>query len=70
MNKSKARILVLGDWVVDDNRTVAEHESVLSTRTGKKHLRALGGLEARMRSFCGAARVAPSTMEAKKDVPK
>ncbi len=51
-------ILVLGDWVVDENWVLAKHRSSFSTMEGKAHLRALGNVNSRVMTFCGAGRVA------------
>lgn len=51
-------ILVIGDWVVDENWVLARHRSSLSTMEGKAHLRALGAVGSRVMTFCGAGRVA------------
>src|ERR1700739_4218222 len=51
-------ILVVGDWVVDENWVLAKHRSSSSTMEGRAHLRALGGLDSSVVTFCGAGRVA------------
>ena len=51
-------ILVIGDWVIDENWVLATHRSPMSTVEGRSHLRALGGLSSKVMTFCGAGRVA------------
>lgn len=51
-------VLVMGDWVVDENWVLARHRSTLSTMEGRAHLRALGNIGSRVMTFCGAGRVA------------
>jgi ATPase family associated with various cellular activities (AAA) len=51
-------ILVIGDWVVDENWVLAKHRSSFSTMEGKAHLRALGSIDSQIMTFCGAGRVA------------
>lgn len=52
------RILVAGDWIIDENWVLATHRSPTSTVEGKAHLRALGSFASGVRTFCGAGRVA------------
>lgn len=52
------KILVVGDWLVDEHWVTGSHRSSTSSRTGKKHLRTLHGLESTVESFCGAGMTA------------
>jgi hypothetical protein len=52
--KGPIPILVLGDWVVDENWVLAGHRSSLSTLEGSSHLRALGTPKDRMVHLGGA----------------
>lgn len=61
---SKAKelnILVVGDWVIDENWLVASHNPVTSTHSGKEHFRSLvTNLDSQIISLCGAGNVARS----------
>jgi len=52
------RILLVGDWFVDDFWVVGTHRSSTSSRTGKRHLAALQGPDSATESLCGAGRTA------------
>jgi hypothetical protein len=55
---SETRILLVGDWFVDDHWVVGEHRSSTSSRTGKRHLAALQDPHSATESLCGAGRTA------------
>ncbi len=52
------RVLVIGDWVVDDYWVLVNHRSSKSSRTGLMHHRAVHKKDARIRAFCGAGQTA------------
>ncbi|MCH8034484.1 MAG: ATP-binding protein [Bacteroidetes bacterium] len=52
------KILVVGDWVVDDNWVVGSHQSETSTRIGTGQFRSLHDQNSTVQSFCGAGRIA------------
>lgn len=54
----KQRLLIVGDWVVDEHWVTGIHRSPTSSRTGKAHHRALHNLNSSTRSFCAAGRTA------------
>jgi hypothetical protein len=51
-------ILVLGDWIVDDNWVVTSHRSKISTNVGHYHYRSVQSPQTVSRELCGAGRVA------------
>ena len=51
------RILLVGDWVIDDNWVVGSHKSDLSTGVGEQYYRSLHQPGNVVRKFCGAGRV-------------
>lgn len=51
------KILIVGDWVVDDYWVIVNHRSK-SSRTGLMHHRALHKRAASIRAFCGAGQTA------------
>lgn len=51
-------ILVLGDWIVDEEWVLAAHESRLASLIAKGHFRAVGGPSARVRHLAGAGLIA------------
>jgi len=57
-SKLKKKILVVGDWIVDDYWVIGDHRSPKSVRTGQMHHRALHTKHASIRAFCGAGRTA------------
>ncbi|MCP4201223.1 MAG: ATP-binding protein [bacterium] len=52
------KVLVVGDWFVDDHWVAGEHRSSTSSRIGKRHLRSLQSKESATESLCGAGRTA------------
>jgi ATPase family associated with various cellular activities (AAA) len=52
------RVLVIGDWMVDEHWVIGIHRSPTSSRTGKFHYRALHPPSATVESLCGAGRTA------------
>ena len=54
----RKRILVVGDWLVDDNWVLGTHQSLTSIRIGQQHYRALHSLKSRVQSASGAGRTA------------
>jgi len=59
VNEKRAKsILVVGDWVVDENWTVAAHQSPTATEPVGSHFRSIVARDAAVFSFCGAGRVA------------
>lgn len=54
----EAPLLIVGDWVVDDNWNTGVYRSSTSLRTGRHHFRSLHHPQAPVQSFCGAGRLA------------
>lgn len=52
------KILVVGDWVLDEHWVIGVHRSPTSSRTGDAHYRALHFANATVESLCGAGRTA------------
>jgi hypothetical protein len=50
--------LVVGDWFVDEHWVTGVHRSPTASRPGRRHARALHGLDSNVESLCGAGRVA------------
>src|SRR5579864_4589500 len=59
------RILVVGDWVVDDHWVTGIHRSLTRSRVGELHLRALHGPDSTPQALCGAGRTASILHEAR-----
>src|SRR5262245_49513048 len=57
MNATK-KILVVGDWLVDEHWVVGRHRSDTASRSGRRHSRALQEAGCSVRSLCGAGHVA------------
>lgn len=55
---STKNVLVVGDWVVDENWTVATHQSPTSTEPIGSHFRSIVTRNGAVFGFCGAGRVA------------
>ncbi|MDD5168415.1 MAG: ATP-binding protein [Syntrophales bacterium] len=51
------KVLVIGDWVIDEHWVTGIHRSPTSTRTGLFHYRSLHGSSSTVKSFCGAGQV-------------
>jgi hypothetical protein len=66
MNDPK-NLLVVGDWVLDDNWQTGIHRSSTSLRTGQRHHRALHKPGTPVQAFCGAGRVASILYDARRD---
>lgn len=58
LSQSMKKILVVGDWVVDDHWVTGIHRSPTSSRTGRSHYRAVHPLNSAIQSFCAAGRTA------------
>jgi hypothetical protein len=60
MTKEAANIelLVLGDWVLDENWIMTKHRSINSDGGEQSHFRVIGDLKSRALELCGAGRVA------------
>jgi hypothetical protein len=52
------KILIIGDWVVDEHWVIGVHRSPTSSRTGQAHYRALHYSASSVESLCGAGRTA------------
>jgi|HubBroStandDraft_6_1064221.scaffolds.fasta_scaffold110618_2 hypothetical protein len=52
------RILVVGDWVIDENWIVGQHRNTTSSRVGDDYTRVLNTPQSSMQSLCGAGLVA------------
>ncbi|MFZ1005530.1 MAG: AAA family ATPase, partial [Candidatus Sulfotelmatobacter sp.] len=63
----RRRILVVGDWVVDEHWVIGIHRSPTSSRTGRHHYRALHPPDATVESLCGAGRTASVLHQVKLD---
>jgi hypothetical protein len=60
----RKKILVFGDWVVDDYWVTGIHRSPTASRTGRAHHRSLHPLEGSVLALCGAGRTASVLHEA------
>ena len=60
----RLRILVVGDWLLDEHWVLGTHRIASSSRTGLKHSRALNTKDSTVRSLCGAGKVASVLYEA------
>jgi predicted AAA+ superfamily ATPase len=61
MSQSQTRlkkVLVVGDWLVDEHWIVGRHRSESASRAGRRHSRALNTSDSSVRSLCGAGQVA------------
>lgn len=58
LGKKPTRVLVVGDWFVDDHWVAGTYRSSTSSRTGDRHLAALQGKHSATESLCGAGRTA------------
>ncbi len=56
--KESKRVLVVGDWLVDECWVTGIHRSLTGSRTGRLHSRALHPLNGTTQSFCGAGQTA------------
>lgn len=63
---NKQKILVIGDWFVDEHWVTGIHRSSSSSRTGQAHYRALHKLNSAVKSFCGAGMTASLLYQVKK----
>ncbi len=61
------RILVVGDWVVDEHWVTGIHRSPTSSRTGRAHYRTLHGLNSTTESLCAAGQTASILYKARLD---
>lgn len=59
------RLLIVGDWVVDDNWLTGIHRSTTGLRTGQQHTRSLHAPGSPVQAFCGAGRLASILYHAK-----
>ena len=64
-SKPLKKILIIGDWVVDEHWVIGVHRSVTSSRTGKAHYRALHLSNSTVESLCAAGRTASILDQAK-----
>ena len=64
------RILVVGDWLVDEHWVTGIHRSSTSSRTGQAHYRALHLLDSTTQSFCAAGKTATVLYRARKGPDK
>jgi hypothetical protein len=60
------KILVVGDWFVDEHWVMGVHRSATSSRTGHAHYRALHNMSSTVQSFCGAGLTASLLYQVKK----
>ncbi|MDL1982442.1 MAG: ATP-binding protein [Deltaproteobacteria bacterium] len=58
MKKTHKKVLIVGDWLVDEHWVTGVHRSSTSSRTGDAHYRALHSLTSTVKSFCGAGQTA------------
>ena len=61
------KVLILGDWVVDDYWVMGIHRSPTASRTGRIHYRSLHSLGSSVRALCGAGRTASVLYEARRN---
>lgn len=54
----RRKVIVVGDWVLDENWTVAPHQSSTSTEPLEIHYRSVVPRDGGVYGFCGAGRVA------------
>lgn len=55
------KVLIIGDWIVDENWVVVEHDSDTSTHIGQIHYRSLvDQVDAKILNLCGAGHIARS----------
>jgi len=59
------RILVVGDWMIDDYWALGIHRSPTASRVGQQHFRALNPPNSIVQTFAGAGRVASLLCHAK-----
>jgi hypothetical protein len=64
-SKPLKKILVVGDWVVDEHWVIGIHRSVSSSRIGHAHYRALHFSNSTVESLCAAGRTASILDQAK-----
>lgn len=58
-SRPQIRMIIIGDWVIDENWIVAEHRSDVSSNAGDAHYRSLiTDLDAHVLGLCGAGYVA------------
>ena len=63
----QTRVIVAGDWLVDEYWVVGPHRSQSSSRTGATHSRALQEGAGSVQSLCGAGQVATILHQATKN---
>jgi len=61
------RLLVIGDWLLDENWITGEHRGAISSRTGSEHLRALHHRDNPLYRLAGAGQTASTLYCALKD---
>lgn len=59
------KILVVGDWVIDEHWVTGVHRSPTASRTGQAHYRGLHPLNCPIQSFCAAGQTASILQRAK-----
>jgi hypothetical protein len=70
MSRESKRVVVVGDWLVDDHWVVAEARSPTASRVGKVLFRSLQGTVGSATSLCGAGRTASILAGATWESPK
>lgn len=65
--KERQKILVVGDWFVDEHWVTGVHRSSSSSRTGQAHYRTLHKMNSVVKSFCGAGMAASLLYQVKKN---
>lgn len=66
-NSEVKKILVVGDWLVDEHWVTGIHRSPTSSRTGQAHYRVLQNTQSTIQSLCGAGQTASILYQAKCD---
>jgi ATPase family associated with various cellular activities (AAA) len=62
--EDRIRVLVVGDWLLDEHWVLGTHRIASSSRTGLEHSRALHTKTSTVRTLCGAGKVASVLYEA------
>ncbi len=63
--RAKQRVLVVGDWFVDEHWATGHHRSGTASRMGRTHQRSLHKPDHAVQSLCGAGRTASVLHQAK-----
>ncbi len=64
-DENKRRILIVGDWLVDEHWVTGIHRTPTSSRAGQTHSRALHSLNSTVAALCGAGQTASILYQAK-----